>query len=304
MDWKTEMNNIYISGASGFLGKHLISQLLREDVVIYAGTTQFEKLNNYFDFPNIHILPAGDFTKVDWKNIDILVNCAYPRNEDGTCLANGLKYSYDLITCAVEHGLKALINISSQSVYSQRRSIPADENAEVCLESKYALGKYATELFVNSICGKSVLHTNIRLASLIGKGFDQRIVNRLINQLIKQNAIHIIGGNQIFGFLDVRDAASAIVAVTKSINNWNEIYNVGSVNSYTLIELADMILDVAREKYSKQVSMTIEQNDSFQNSSLNCNRFNKAFHWTQEYSMKRSIADIMEYNIEHEREIR
>lgn len=64
--------------------------------------------------------------------------------------------------------------------------LPADENTVLCLESKYAVGKYATELLVNAICGKAVLHTNIGLASLIGAGFDQRIVNKMVNQIIKK----------------------------------------------------------------------------------------------------------------------
>ena len=194
-----------------------------------------------------------------------------------------------------------VINVSSQSVYSQKRVLPADENTVLCLESKYAVGKYATELLVNAICGKAVLHTNIRLASLIGAGFDQRIVNRLVNQIIKNNEIHIIGGKQVFGFLDVRDAASAIITMTKSINNWYEVYNIGSRNSYTLIEIANTILDVAQERYAKRGSMILEQNNAFQNSSLNCSRFYEDFRWSQKYSIRQSVVDIMDYAYNQDR---
>lgn len=83
--------------------------------------------------------------------------------------------------------------------------------------------------------------------------------------------------------------------MTKNINNWHEVYNIGSRNSYTLIELSNTILDVAQEKYAKQRSMTFEQNGIFYNSSLNCSMFYENFRRSQKYSIRQSVVDIMDY---------
>ena len=98
-------------------------------------------------------------------------------------IADGLKYIQSVFEKSVEGNAAVIVNISSQSVYSQKRTEAATEETPVCLESPYAVGKYAVELMLESICrGSKTRYTNLRMASLIGPGFDQRIVNRLVRQ--------------------------------------------------------------------------------------------------------------------------
>ena len=178
---------IAITGASGFLGINLIEELLKKDTnFILAFTSQKKTLENKFKNRHVNVFEREAFFKVQLKDVDVLINCAFPRNNDNRQMAVGLKYVNDVLNHTVHCGVKTVINISSQSVYSQQKEHAADEYTELCLDSIYAVGKFASELLTNTIC-KNIRHTNIRLASLIGPDFDQRLVNKMIdNALARQ----------------------------------------------------------------------------------------------------------------------
>lgn len=244
------MNKVVITGASGFLGSNLIKKLENnKDVMVYTVSSK-EIESAASNIKSIHkdVINTDEAEAV--LSDAIVVNCAFPRNSTGNGMANGLAYINRLFTACKKHKTKAIINISSQSVYSQKREFSADENTEICLESPYAVGKYATELMLESICEDTeIKYTNLRMASLIGPGFNQRIVNRLIKKAIDLESITVSASNQTFGFLDICDAVEAIISligVDPSI--WKNTYNVGNGQAVSLTDIIESIIEVFNDK--------------------------------------------------------
>lgn len=124
-------------------------------------------------------------------------------------------YTKTVLEKAVQEGVKTVINISSQSVYGSNRIGVAVEETEVNPDNYYAMGKYSTELLTNSIC-KKINHSNIRMASLIGKDYEKRIINRLIRMAIEKGTYSISKSNMHFGYLDVEDDVDGIIKVVRS----------------------------------------------------------------------------------------
>lgn len=286
---------ILITGAGGFLGTELVKELMRqEDVDVVALTSQKEKLvQTIGEAANVTLSGRNSVFEpgFDFSSIDVLINCAFPRNVDGIQMADGLQYISRLLKRAVTGGVKSVINISSQSVYSQTRMKPAAEDTELNLESKYAIGKYAAELLTNSVCW-NIPHTSIRMASLIGVGFDQRLVNKFIKQVLEGENICIRGGRQMFGFLDVRDAASAIIAVAQG-KDWKEIYNLGPDRGYTLLEIAKCVQDTVKESGFENTEIELEETDDWQNSSLDSTRLKRQFDWREQCSLRNTVLSII-----------
>lgn len=289
------MKRILITGAGGFLGTELVRQMAgKQGVKVFALTSQKDKLKqvcgnaeNVMPLERNAVFEPG----FSFAEIDILINCAFPRNTDGVQMADGLQYISSLLETAVAGGVKAVINISSQSVYSQMRMEPATENTELNLETKYAVGKYATELMTNSIC-RNIPHTNIRMASLIGAGFDQRLVNKFVKQVLAGNNLSIKGGKQLFGFLDVRDAATAIIAVAEG-SDWNEVYNLGPKRSDSLIEIAQCVQKVVAEVGFRETEIELTQTDDWQNSSMDSSRLREQFDWKEQFCLEDTIRSII-----------
>lgn len=291
-----ESMNVLVTGAGGFLGTELVRQLVKKDQVrVIAVTSQKLKLHHKIgDTDNIVLedREAVFESGFDFSDIDVLINCAFPRSADGIQMADGLKYIGDVLSVAVAGGVKAVINISSQSVYSQFRENAADENTTLNLESKYAIGKYATELLTNTIC-KTIPHTNIRTASLIGVGFDQRLVNKFVKQVLSGIDICIKGGRQVFGFLDVRDAASAIIRVAGG-TKWGEVYNLGPTKNYSLAEIAEYVQKAVTDYEFVRTGIILEKSADWQNSSLVSTRLREQFGWEEVHPLMESIGMIID----------
>lgn len=284
---------IAITGASGFLGRKLLEKLSKDDTKnILAFSAQVESLQDVFNGNQIKIFTRDDLLHMSLKNVDFLINCAFPRNNDGRQIGKGLCYINNILNHAVNCKVKNIINISSQSVYSQRKNIEADENTDISLESLYAVGKFASELLTNSIC-KNVRHTNIRLASLIGPEFEQRLINKMIDNAIKTHEIAIVQGSQAFGFMDIDDAVSAIISMINSQTEyWDEIYNLGIIGGYSLLEIAMSIKDNC-QKYGITVSINQLNKMNTINSTINCNKFYKKFNFKPIYKIDDSIEKIL-----------
>ena len=286
---------IAITGAGGFLGTELLKQLSQnKDVTVYAFTFDFERnRSTYVTSENIITLDNSEAADFDYSSVDALINCAFPRNVENADFAKGLDFIQKVIEKAVQDNVGSVINISSQSVYDPARTQPADENSPVVLTTKYAVGKYFSELFVNSMCSK-IRHTNLRMASLIGPGFDQRITNKFAKKVIDGEQITVVGGEQRFGYLDVRDAASGIINVALSDGDWDEIYNLGNDASYTLIDIAQTAVEVGREMGfdAKNIVVADGESASYQNSSLVCQKINSNYSWKAEYDLKETLIGV------------
>lgn len=287
---------IAITGAGGFLGTEILRQLSGTDNIIYAFTFDFERERDTF-VKSENIIPV-DNSKAeafDYSDIDVLLNCAFPRNADDESFASGLEFIQRIFLKSASDGVGSIINISSQSVYSQKREKPADESFPIVLESKYAVGKYATELLLNSLCLNKIRHTNIRLASLIGAGFNQRITNKFALKTAAGEQITITGGNQLFGFLDVRDAASGIISIMQSSNlKWQEQYNLGTNKAYSLREIAECSRSTGMKYGYIAPEIIINNNDDsiWQNSSLICDRFFNDFNYKPAYALEDTLENI------------
>lgn len=241
---------IVVTGASGFLGSHLVERMRGDErYSVYALSSKPELIKHRLGGENI-VYCHKDMLDADILKDSIVISCAYPRNSTGMDIADGLKYIQRVIEGAVENKATAIINVSSQSVYSQKRIEAATEETPICLESPYAVGKYAVELLLESICkGTDIYYTNLRLASLIGPGFDQRIVNRFIMKLMDGESITVMRQPKKMGFLDVEDAVNAIFAITNiSADFWQTIYNVGNGMGYTVEEIYDTVAFELKDK--------------------------------------------------------
>lgn len=149
---------------------------------------------------------------------------------------------------------------------------------------------------LEGICtATSVPYTNIRMGSLIGPSFDQRIVNHFIFQSLHEGCIKTEINNKRYGFLDIDDAVTGLVAVIKSNpNRWEKVYNLGRIETYTLLEIAENIKDYFST--TKQLDITIDQQmgTGDLNTALNSNLFMRDFAIHPKVTLLESIIKICE----------
>ena len=292
----TVFKTVMVTGAGGFLGKNLVVELVARGHSVYAVTSKSEDELGASGLAAV--VPNRDFKAIAelLDGVDVLVNCAFPRNVDGYQLADGMDYLQRLFAIAGASRVGAVVNISSQSVYSQTRTEPAREDTPVCLESKYAVAKYASEQLLEAYCGDKP-HTNIRLASLIGPGFDQRVVNKMVRRAFESGVIEVRDNGSRFGYLDVLDAADALVAVCESDpDEWEQVYNLGPEGGVTLMEIAECAAKEVGARCGRQVKLQMGCSDSQATSSvLDSALFDRSFDWEARNSLLEMVKRIVDF---------
>lgn len=287
---------IIISGAGGFLGQILLNMLTsRENYTsIIALDLRIDQINADSESPKIILHSNEEFlrTKLDLNDY-ILINLAYARSSDFDLVKSSCEWTFALLEKLRKDGVKKYINISSQSIYDRHRKSPAIETDLPVLNELYDMGKYYLENWIREFSFKhDSLFLNLRLSSLVGPNFPQRIIPRLIKRALEDNVISINLNGQIFSYTHVDDIARAIVMAAEMENDsdWNKAYNVGSEEKYTIEEIASHI---ERNFIKNNLDLTIKRIISEANnvnSSVDSTLFRKATNWSEKYT----LSDIVE----------
>lgn len=293
---------VLVSGASGFLGKELVSQLLEQtDYRVIALTSNKDKLQRVLGKkPNLLILNTFTWRKeITEVHVDVLVNCAFPRSSDSEKLAEGLDFTEKFIREALDFNIHKIINISSQSVYSQKEKSSTDESSTVRPESIYGMTKYATEKIVSSLCESSnqnIDYSNIRLASLTGNEFDVRMTNRFVKKALAGETLVVNGGNQKISYLEVRDAAKALITmINTDSNTWRTIYNLGNYHYLSVLDIATFVKKTAISYQINNVDIEVSEGSSNFNNLISSDLFYNDFQWKPNYTIQLMIKDLFNY---------
>lgn len=269
--------NILITGASGVLAQKLIKELLKEDYNIYALT---RKINNETNTNGINYFLNNDFfnNKLDNITFDTVINCAFTQQMTAETVSDSVTFTKNFFLKISKMQVKKIINVSTQRVYGDYREESADENYPVNPSNVYALGKYFAEILCELIFKNSnIKYTNLRIASLIGLEYPERIINKMLVAAKKTGVITVQNGKQQFGYVYVDDMAEAIkLFVIKDAEKWEPVYNIGADEKITLLEIAKKIREKLEKKKYK-ISVKIKESDK--KTLMNSNLFKKTFGW-------------------------
>ena len=290
-----------VTGAGGFLGRHLVPRLLMKGMRVIAVTSRSraELLRICHpavgaDDSRLKVVSSACRDDLAWvlRGAGVVVNCAFPRNTNGRQLADGMRFIGRLFEACAREGVGAVINVSSQSVYDQHRTICVTEDEPLCLESTYAVAKYATELLLGSSCN-ALAHTSVRLASLIGPGFDQRVVNKMVLRAVQGEELCVSDGTSRFGYLDCADAADGIVSLLDvNPRDWHEVYNLGPRETYSVHDIARSVARVlARRGIAVRV---VERERAFESlfTGLSSQLITEATGWRPQVTLEETIESI------------
>lgn len=290
---------IAITGASGFLGRELVRQAAGSDLFeVVAVSTRPQQIQKELV---VDVMSADDLAlgRESLRGIDLVLNCAFPRNEDSLAMPLGLDYVQCVFSGVARSEGASLINVSSQSVYSQRRTHAATELEPICLESKYAVAKYGVEMLADALCA-GVPHANVRLASLIGPGFDQRLPNKFAKKAILGQDIVIEDRGSRYGYMSVYDAAGALLVMSAADPlSWAPVYNLGARGTASIPDMAHWANDavVRLGGAGSRIIETQNFEEAPVDTDLDSSLFESQFSWRPRYSVKEEIDRIVDFEM-------
>ena len=243
---------ILVTGATGFVGSKVLTNLMRKKIEIRAVAREGKK--NFFDNKyNVELVPTKDLFKesIEWwtdkcKNIDTVIHIAWytdPKNylvssKNAECLVGSL----NLVKGAIKAGIRRFVGVGTCFEYDLEVG-DLSINTPLKPSSPYAAAKvqlYKTLLEILS--SQSIEFCWGRLFYLYGEGENkQRLVPYLHEQLSKGQFADLSSGEQIRDYLNVIEAGKAIAKLAMS--NHEGAINICSGIPITVRQLAEQIAD-------------------------------------------------------------
>jgi|LFRM01.1.fsa_nt_gb nucleoside-diphosphate-sugar epimerase len=291
---------IIITGASGYLGRHLIEVILQNSKFSIAAMTSRPDTLNRFYKNEPRVKCYGNSSLLD-DRLPIhdcfgLVHLAFARRfSTDEQIASSIEFSRHLFKAARDFAVPRVIYISSQGIYGNTEEIRTVNKTPPAPAMIYTMAKYATEqllkaYFDNCTETKAV---SIRLDSLAG---NQRMLPEFVRQSIENRHISVVGGSQIFSFLDVRDAAGGLVALLETdATRWKPIYNLGwNEKRYNIMQLAEITAQVAKEYGFGEVTISLEKKDIKQFAGMDSSLFLHDTGWYPKYDIYSIISKLFD----------
>ena len=272
------MRKILVTGASGFLGHFVVRELLKhpEFEIVAIGGRPEDKANPLPESPRLRCYTLDRLFTEDFSGVETVINCAFARSNDAKLLAEAVAFTEKSIFRFEELGVQSVINISTQGVY-ERLSKGELSNEESPIEpiDLYSMVKYAVEGMFHV---SSIPHTtNVRLASLM---MPQRFLYFFVKKAKAGEPFMVTAPNQYAALLDVKDAASGLVAIAKfSPRRRAETYNLGIGRQYSLLEYAESVKMIG-ERLGYQVSFDVADNGTIVCAGMDCSRLMNDTDWS------------------------
>jgi len=266
--------NVFVTGADGFIGSHLVERLIKLGNKVKAFTFyNFRGSNGWLDsidkklLKDLHII-SGDirdysFLEKQTKGSDVIYHLAaliaipYSYHSPQSYIDTNITGTYNILKSSQKNNISKIIITSTSEVYGTAQTTAIKENHSLNAQSPYAATKIAADQLALSFYKSFDLPVTIlRPFNTYGPRQSARaVIPTIISQLVSNSKYIKIGNlTPTRDFTYVEDAVEAfILALKKNISG--EVINVG--NKFE-ISIKD-ILDIFKKDFNYDFKVIIDE---------------------------------------------
>ncbi len=257
--------NVLVTGSAGFIGSNFVNHMTSAypsckfytiDKLDYCANVDNikPKFNHKFYKCDLNDKNFVDFI-LQSNNINYVIHFAAQSHVDNS-FDNSLQYTEDnikgthtLLDCCKRYGkIKLFIHMSTDEVYGETKYHTAVEYSILNPTNAYAATKAAAEMLIRSYYHSFKFPIIIvRANNIYGPNqYPEKLIPKFIKYIHENKNLPIHGsGYNKRHFLHVNDLISAIELILTQ-GKIGEVYNVGSDDEYSVLEIATMILKILK----------------------------------------------------------
>ncbi|WP_156290535.1 NAD-dependent epimerase/dehydratase family protein [Oceanobacillus salinisoli] len=300
---------ILITGGAGFIGSHIVDELLQEktyELVVVDNLLTGNKKNippnvtfypiditNQQEVERVFEIEMPDYVIHQAGQVDVATSIQNPLHDASINILGTIS----LLSNSQKYSVKKFIYASSCAVYGETKNSNILENTKTFPLSFYGISKYTPEQYIalyNKIYG--LPYTILRYANVYGPR--QRIkaeggvVAIFIHHLLNEKSPQIFGdGMQTRDFVYVKDVAKANhLALFKGDNH---VINIGSNNQTTINDLYSLIKDYTSSSVSPIYKA--KRDGDIRNSQLDNTRAKQILGWKPAYTLEEGLRETIKY---------
>jgi len=156
----------------------------------------------------------------------------------------------NIMRCCIDNKIKKLIFASSAAVYDDSK-IPVNENVKTNPSSPYGKSKLVGEQIIKKKSQEfEICAIILRMFNVYGMGQHTGVISKFIENISEGKPLQINDdGNQTRDFVSIFDVVIAFErAIEKIEGKRGEVFNIGTGNSISINELAQIIKKISGKK--------------------------------------------------------
>lgn len=316
---KLKNRKILVTGGAGFIGSHVVSELLKTDikqVIIYDNFTRGKKSNleESLTDSRCRLYPnGGDIRDVDLLNdamqgMDGVIHLAamwllhckdFPR----TAFHVNIEGTFNILEACVRNNIKRLVFSSSASVYGDAVEVPMTEEHPFNNRNFYGATKIAGEAMCRAFYYRFGLnYVGLRYMNVFGPHQDQNaaytgVIPIMLNKIDANEQPVINGdGSQAYDFIYVEDVGRINVQALEA-NVKDEFYNVGTGVQTSIRELCDTILEMKNSELKvKYIPYSEDDARRMVHNRIGCpKKAGKDLNFKYKYNLKEGLQKLIDW---------
>lgn len=279
------MTKVLVTGSNGFIGSNLLPKL---------------KILGY-EVIALNRLDGDIALSITWENlpkVDVVIHLAAK-----SIVPESWKKNYDYIQCNLLGTLNALnyckkhnakLIFTSSYLYGNPETLPVNESAKIIASNPYGLSKKLAE----DTCEFFAKNENIdvviiRPFNIYGPGqSNDYLIQSVIYQVKNTDSINVKDLEPKRDYIFIDDVSDAIIQSIQVTGNFN-IFNLGTGQSYSVLEIIDIIQDLFGTSHSV-LSSDERRKGEIMDTVADNSRAQSLLNWSPKYSLKDGIKKIFD----------
>ena len=282
------MSSVLITGANGFLGRHISKDLIQRGFDVYSrrridGDVRESATWEQFPGANYLIHLAGTtFVPASWDSPTEFVH------------SNLISISHALDYCR-KHKTKMIF--FSTYLYSKTARQPTIEEEKIDPANPYALSKLMGE----QLCTFYANHFDVEVVVLrpfnvFGSGQDPRfLIPSIISQAKVGSEIRVLDSRPSRDYIFVDDLVDAVVK-SMSADVKFDIFNIGTGTSHSVSDLINLLGEIVGRKF-QITSSSQERFREINSTQADISKAQKVLNWHPNWELKAGLEQVWKESI-------
>ncbi len=311
--------SVLITGAEGFIGSHLVEQLVEAEAEVTALC-----LYNSFDSCGwLDALPRSVRGRIDVVRGDVrdaammrrlvarmdtvfhlaaLIAIPHSYVAAGSYVETNVVGTLNVLEAAREHGIRRLVHTSTSEVYGTAITVPISETHPLQGQSPYSATKIGADMLAESFSRAHDLPVVIlRPFNTFGPRQSERaVIPTILRQALDPavSAISLGDLTPIRDFTYVADTAAAFLAAgAADAIAYGTPYNAGSGSAVTVGELVEMLRKITGcdKPVLQEMGRMRPTRSEVRELRADCRRFNAATGWKAEVGLRDGLIRTVDW---------
>jgi len=311
---------VLLTGASGFIGGHLVEHLVRAGATVQA----FIRYSTIGPDDRLAFLPAdvreaveplvGDVTDAETirKSADrvdtifhlaALIAIPYSYRAPESYIRVNVNGTLNVLSAAREHGVRRIVHLSTSETYGTAQYVPMDELHPIVTQSPYAASKAAADLLAQSFFHSfAVPVVTARPFNTFGPRQSRRaVIPTIVAQALAGDEVALGSSKPTRDFNYVSDTVAGLVQLGQSDGVVGETINIGSGREVSIGDVVAIVGSILGKQLKIKVQNERLRPEASEVKRLLCSneKARARLGWEPQVTLEQGLARTIEWFQEH-----